>query len=559
MTPWPLPPPDPAQARAWRAAGYWPDRLITELFDAHAAEAPRRLAYIDSRRSIDYGALQTFSYRLADALLRQGVEVGDVVAIQLPNWIEFAALHLALVRLGCVTCLITPMSREREVAAMLRIARARWFIIPDQLRGFDHVEMARKVIHGQAIRPIVIGAKVADMIDYRAMLAAGRDSPATRATIDAFQPSPDALTEIVFTSGTTGDPKGVLHTHNTLLAPQLAMAQSLDLKAGSVLHMASTVAHQTGFLNGIRLPLQIGGTAILQDVWKGAAFAALVEQHRIEVSSGSATYLLDLLRSPELDRHDLSSLRVFRAGGGPIPIAVVSEAEQRLPHLIVLRGWGQTENGVVTLTRLDDPVETRASTDGQAQPGMEIRVVDAANLELPAGIEGRLQCRGASMSPGYANGPGLMDEFRVGDWFDTGDLATRDAKGTLRITGRAKDIIIRGGENIPVHYVENVLFEDPRVFEVAIVGMPDARLGERACAYIICRQGCTLDLNEMRQFLAGKGVASQYWPERLEQVETLPRTANGKVQKASLRAQLAAAADAPTDGAQSRSPVQQSH
>jgi cyclohexanecarboxylate-CoA ligase len=535
---WPTPSFPAEEAEAYRRSGAWNDRLITDYLDHFAVSAPHRLAFIDSRGKIDYLALQSLSYRLADGLLRIGVRPGDVVAIQLPNWIEFAALHVALVRLNCLTCLITPTSREREVASMLRIARAQWLVIPDQFRGFDYVRMAANLRLASEAPPltIVVGDATAGMMAWTTLLAGASDSIGVRRTVDECRPCADDISEIVFTSGTTGVPKGVMHTHNTLLAPQLAMAHSLKLSEGVVLHMASTLAHQTGFLNGIRLPLQIGGTAVLQDVWRADAFAALIEEHRIEVSSGSATFLLDLLRSPSFKQHDLSSLRIFRCGGGPIPVALVREAEQMLPHLKVLRGWGQTENGVVTITRLDDPLETRAETDGTAQPGMEVRVVDAANMPVPVNTEGRLQTRGAAMSPAYANSPELMREHYVDSWFETGDLATLNANGYIRITGRVKDIVIRGGENIPVHYVENVLFEDLRILEVAIVGMPDPRLGERCCAFVICRPGATLDLESLREFLSKKGVATQYWPERLEVVDSLPRSANGKVQKAMLRA-----------------------
>jgi acyl-CoA synthetase (AMP-forming)/AMP-acid ligase II len=446
------------------------------------------------------------------------------------------------------------MSRQREVTAMLRIARAKWFVTVDSFRGFDHRALAAEVVSQpplQGVRLVILGdpAGVDSAIGYGALLARGRDDAPSRAAIDALRPHPDAVAEIVFTSGTTGEPKGALHTHNTLMAPQLAMAARLGLQAGTVLHMASTVAHQTGFLNGIRLPLQVHGTVVLQDVWSPDGFVQLVAQHRIEVSSGSATFLLDLLRSPALERHDLGSLRLFRCGGGPIPEPLVREAEARLPGLKVVRGWGQTENGVVTMTHPDDPLELRTASDGSVQAGMEIRVVDAQDRPLPVGAEGRLQCRGASMCVGYANDPGLLAASCSGDWFDTGDLAALVSDAAprgpaIRITGRLKDIIIRGGENIPVSYVEDILFEDPRVQEAAIVGMPDERLGERACAFVICRPGATLDLAAMRQHLAAKGVAAPYWPERLELVAQFPRSANGKVQKAALRAQLRESAKA---------------
>lgn len=536
---------DPGAAAAHRAAGYWPDRLIVDALDHFARVAPDRTVFVDAHGRIDFRSLQRQSYRLAACFAARGLRKGDVVAVQLPNRIEFCVLHLALVRIGAIIALITPMSREREVQSMLRIAQARWFVVADSFRGFDHLALA--VAMQQSVpgleRVIVTGSPGATGAEaLEALLDSQTDDANARARIDALRPHPDDPSEIVFTSGSTSEPKGVLHSENTLFAPQLAMARSLRLREGAVLHMASTIAHQTGFLNGIRLPIQIGGMCVMQEIWEPTAFPALVEEHRIEASSGSATFLLDILRRADLAAHDVSSLRIFRAGGGPIPIALVREAEARLPGLKVLRGWGQTENGVVTMTRLDDPIEVRATTDGCGQAGMQVRVVDAGDQPVAPGAEGHLQCRGASQFLGYANSIDLTRDAYLDDWFRTGDLATMNAEGYIRITGRARDIIIRGGENIPVSYVENAIFEHPDVLEVAIVGMPDPRLGERACAFVLCRDGRSLTLDTLRTFLSGKGIATQYWPERLIVEQSLPRTSNGKVRKGDLRDRLRAEA-----------------
>jgi non-ribosomal peptide synthetase component E (peptide arylation enzyme) len=283
----------------------------------------------------------------------------------------------------------------------------------------------------------------------------------------------------------------------------------------------------------------LGATVVLQDVWNAEQMAEWIAKHRITVSSGSATFLLDLLRAKNLAQCDLSSFRIFRCGGGPIPRTLLVEARDKLPRTGIHCGWGQTENAVVTLTRIGAPDEKLLTTDGCAQPGMEVRVVNGRNELLPPATEGRLQCRGPFMFVGYVKQEALTRECFDGDWFDTGDLATLDAEGYVRITGRLKDIIIRGGENIPVKYVEDILYEDARVRDAAIVAMPDPRLGERACAFVICREGQTLNMKQMQDFLAGRGVAKVYWPERLEIVGELPRTANGKIRKADLRMQLA--------------------
>jgi cyclohexanecarboxylate-CoA ligase len=523
----------------YTASGAWPNCLITDFLDDAVAAHPHKTAIIDSRGAITYGELARKSERCAHALLTLGLKPGDVIALQLPNWKEFLIAHLAATRIGVVSSLITPMSRDRELVHMLNLSDACVLVIPDTWRNHDYRAMVARV-HGEvpALRHvIVVGAPAnAHEMAWSNFMAAAD----TRHDLAPLKPHANDVTEIVFTSGATGEPKGVMHTSNTIVAPQLALAASLQLTAGDVIHIASTIAHQTGFLNGARLPIQLGATVVLQDVWSAEKMVEWIAEHRITVSSGSATFLLDLLRAKNIEHCDLSSFRIFRCGGGPIPRALLKEAREKLPHTGIHCGWGQTENAVVTLTRIGAPDEKLLNTDGCAQPGMQVRVVDAQNHPLPPGTEGRLQCRGPFMFVGYIKQLELTRENFDGEWFDTGDLATLDAEGFIRITGRLKDIIIRGGENIPVKYVEDILYEDPRVQDAAIVAMPDARLGERACAFVICRHRQSLDMTAMQDFLASRGVAKVYWPERLEVVGELPRTANGKVRKADLRARLAA-------------------
>ena len=529
------------QIERYTASGAWPNRLLTDFLDDAVVAAPDKTAIIDSRGAITYRELAAQVARCAGGLLALGLRAGEVMALQLPNWKEFLILHLAATRIGVVSSLITPGSRERELAHMLKLSDARLLVIPDTFRGHDYRAMAARLRADlpQLQHVMVVGQPAAaHEIAWEAFMAT------TRAPPDGPRPGANEVTEIVFTSGATGEPKGVMHTSNTIVAPQLALAASLQLTRDDVIHIASTIAHQTGFLNGVRLPIQLGSTVVLQDVWRAEQLVEWIASYRITVSSGSATFLLDMLRAKNLAQCDLSSFRIFRCGGGPIPRTLLREAREKLPHVGIHCGWGQTENAVVTLTRIGAPDEKLLNTDGCAQPGMEVRVVNDKNELLAPATEGRLQCRGPFMFVGYAKQETLTRENFDGEWFDTGDLATLDAEGYIRITGRLKDIIIRGGENIPVKYVEDILYEDARVRDAAIVGMPDARLGERACAFVICRDGKSLDMEGMQIFLGERGVAMMYWPERLEIVDELPRTANGKIRKADLRARLAREAQA---------------
>jgi cyclohexanecarboxylate-CoA ligase len=534
--------------------GYWTGRTITDYLDEGAAATPDKVAFIDSRRAITYAELRTEVDRCAFGLLGLGVVPGEVVSFQLPNWIEWVVLHYAATRIGAISNPLIPIYREREITFMVALARSRVIVVPGEFRGFDYPAMIDK------LRPdlpalehvlVVDGQPGQGTCSWPAFMAAPRE----QRDLAALRPDPNEVTLLIFTSGTTGEPKGVMHTHNTAVAANNPLPARLGITADSVIHMASTLAHLTGFLYGARLPVQVGATGVLQDVWEPKRFVELIAEHKITYTSAATPFLHDLLAVPDLADHDVSSLARFCCMGAPIPRALVREARAKLPGLIVLGGWGQSENALVTLGIPGDPDEKIIDTDGYPWPGMRVRVLDPAspgstdpgsadpgsadpglaNTELPAGQEGRLQVTGPFLFVGYAERLAMTRASFEGDWFDTGDLAVIDAEGYLRIAGRTKDVIIRGGENIPVAYVENVLYEHPRLQKVAIVGVPDPRLQERACACVVVSPGAEFTLAQMRQFLQDKGVARPYWPERLEVFTELPATASGKIQKFRLR------------------------
>jgi cyclohexanecarboxylate-CoA ligase len=514
--------------------GYWTGRTITDYLDEGAAATPDKVAFTDSRRAITYDGLRAEVDRCALGLLELGVVPGEVVSFQLPNWIEWVVLHYAATRIGAISNPLIPIYREREITFMVALARSRVIVVPGEFRGFDYPAMIDK------LRPdlpalehvlVVDGQPGQGTCSWSEFMA----TPREQRDLAGLRPDPDEVTLLIFTSGTTGEPKGVMHTHNTAVAANNPLPARLGITADSVIHMASTLAHLTGFLYGARLPVQVGATGVLQDVWEPKRFVELIAEHRITYTSAATPFLHDLLAVPDLADHDLSSLVRFCCMGAPIPRALVREARAKLPGLVVLGGWGQSENALVTLGIPGDPDEKIIDTDGYPWPGMRVRVLDQVGVELPAGQEGRLQVTGPFLFVGYAERLAMTRASFDGEWFETGDLAIIDTEGYLRICGRTKDVIIRGGENIPVAYVENVLYEHPRLQKVAIVGVPDPRLQERACACVVVSPGTEFTLAQMRQFLQDKGVARQYWPERLEVLTELPATASGKIQKFRLR------------------------
>ena len=527
-------------------AGQWGDRIITDFLDDVVAADPDKVAAIDARGQVTYAELRRLSDRAALGLLELGVRPGDVVSFQLPNWIEFLVLHFAVTRIGAINNPLIPIYRDREVGFMVGLARSKVIVLPQQFRGFDYPGMVAR-LRGDwpdLQHVLVVDGPTTDaQTSWQEFIDTPWEERRDPAGLAALRPDANDVTQLIFTSGTTGEPKGVMHTHNSLIAANAPLPDRLGVSRDSVIHMASTFAHLTGFLYGARLPTQVGGaTGVYQDVWAADRFVDLVEEHRISYTSAATPFLHDTLNAPNLTARDTSSLSLFCCMGAPIPRAIVREAKAKLPDLTVLGGWGQSENALVTLGIPGDPEEKIVERDGFPWPGMEIRVVDGDGGLLAAGQEGRLQVRGPFLFVGYAERLEMTRDSFDGDWFDTGDLAVIDADGYLSITGRTKDVIIRGGENIPVAYVENVLYEHPELSGVAIVGVPDPRLQERACAVVTLAAGADgFTLAEMQSFLAEKGVSRHYWPERLEVVAELPRTASGKIQKFQLRGRLQAA------------------
>ncbi len=518
------------------------NRLVTEFLDEAADRTPDKVAV--TGRSSMLGLTTTLSFRqlrllvdrIAAGLASLGVEKGDVVSCQLPNWWQFVALHLACVRVGAITNPLMPIFRQRELRQMLGFAESKVLVVPRLFRGCDHPALIAE------IRPelpalkhvLVIGGDGPDSFERCLVDRRWEDELDTRELFDARRPAPDDVVQLLYTSGTTGAPKGVQHTSRSLLSSLHEYVARLGLHQDDVLLMSSPMGHQTGFQYGIVLATLLGAKLVLQDVWNGDEALRLIQDERVTWSKGSTPFLTDLADSPVVDRADLRSFRMFVSSGAPIPPALVERATRRL-GIAVISGWGMSETGTTTTTVPGDSEDRIFGTDGVALPGMEVRIVDLQGRPVPPGVEGVLQARGIGLFKGYFRHPDPARVFTPEGWFDTGDLARSDASGYVRITGRSKDIIIRGGENVPVVEVEQLLYRHPAVKAAAIVGYPDPRLGERACAFVVLKEGASLDFDGMVAWLEQSQLARQYFPERLQVVEALPSTLTGKIQKFQLR------------------------
>ena len=546
---------DAAMSQRFRSDGWWRDRTFLDDFDAAVAAQPDKIAIISHRHgepdppsAISYRQLGRLVDRFAGGLADCGVEPGQIVSVQLPNGWQFAALALACARAGAVVNPLVPILRERELTYILGLTQSPVMVVPGSFRGHDHAAMLDRVL--------------TDLDGPTRGFAIGLTSPVGR--VEPFNPhfmdrrwedeidpvvmaarslAPDDLAELQFTSGTTGEPKGVMHTSNTIYAGTRAFADTAGLTDLDSILMPSTLGHQTGFLVGIVLPLTTGMKVVYQDVWDPEVFCRLADDERVTFSAGATPFLSDITAVCARRRAPLQSLRSYVCAGAPIPPSLVEEtAASGIGDLLAV--WGMTENGAVTMTRPGVPVEVVADSDGQPMEWADVRIADDEGRDVPTGEVGRLLTRGASQTIGYFRRSDtyrdqLSDDPSGGDpWFDTGDLARRRPDGGIRIAGRTKDLVIRGGENVPVVEVEALLFGHPRVREVAIIGCPDERLGERACAVVVA-DGDPPSLADLTGLLAAAGMTKQFWPERLELLDEMPRTASGKIQKFQLRERFA--------------------
>lgn len=525
--------PSPEETERYRAAGLWTDELIDGFVAGLAADEAdaAALAIVDGEVEITYAELENQVGSIAGALQEIGVAKGDVVSWQLPNWWEAIALHHGILRCGGVSNPIISIYRRGEVEFILRQAETKVFVHPAEFRGFDYRAMVEQMRPDlPALRQsVVVRGETRGGIAFAELRNGGAPAPVERAATD-----PAVL---MYTSGTTSDPKGVVHPHATLVHENHGIAESWGFTGADRVFMPSPLTHVTGLLYGAHLPAMHGTSVVLQDVWEPKAALELIERHRCTLTVAATPFLYGLTHCEDLERRDISSLRFMGCGGADVPPALVREAEARL-SAIVARGYGSTEYPTATQGWLEDSLDSRAETDGRPAVGTELRIVDDEGAELPVGARGELHVRGPERFVGYLVPPADAEVFDADGWFATGDMARIDPSGHLTIDGRKKDIILRGGENISVKEVEDHLHAHPKIADVAIVAMPDPVMVERACAFVVIAGDEEPTLPELTAYLRDRGLAVQKVPERLETIDELPKNLAGKVQKFKLRERI---------------------
>ncbi|HAW2809859.1 TPA: medium-chain fatty-acid--CoA ligase [Escherichia coli] len=519
---------------AYRQQGLWGDASLADYWQQTARAMPDKIAVVDNHgASYTYSALDHAASCLANWMLAKGIESGDRIAFQLPGWCEFTVIYLACLKIGAVSVPLLPSWREAELVWVLNKCQAKMFFAPTLFKQTRPVDLILPLQNQLPQLQQIVGVdKLAPATSSLSLSQIIADNTPLTTAITTHG---DELAAVLFTSGTEGLPKGVMLTHNNILASERAYCARLNLTWQDVFMMPAPLGHATGFLHGVTAPFLIGARSVLLDIFTPDACLALLEQQRCTCMLGATPFVYDLLNVLEKQPADLSALRFFLCGGTTIPKKVARECQQL--GIKLLSVYGSTESSPHAVVNLDDPLSRFMHTDGYAAAGVEIKVVDDARKTLPPGCEGEEASRGPNVFMGYFDEPELtaraLDEE---GWYYSGDLCRMDEAGYIKITGRKKDIIVRGGENISSREVEDILLQHPKIHDVCVVAMPDERLGERSCAYVVLKAPHhSLSLEEVVAFFSRKRVAKYKYPEHIVVIEKLPRTASGKIQKFLLR------------------------
>jgi acyl-CoA synthetase (AMP-forming)/AMP-acid ligase II len=524
------PPHDAAHASEAYRRRLWVHTTLADALHTAAERTPRRTAVVDKDIRIDCAALYLQASRLAGAL-RARMPIGSVVSFMLPNWHETAVIYLAATLAGMVVNPILPSLRDHDLRFIIEDAETAMVFVPQQYRGHDYVAMLERVTATMSPAPavVVLRGDAGSHIPYRALLK----QPPNAAALPALHP--DSVRMILYTSGTTSRPKGVLHTHNSIHALICQIRDQWMIAPGDTFLVPSPVAHIGGSIYAFECPLLLGTTAVLMDRWDASEAVKLMNSERCTHTAGATPFLQELLSAAQRADTRLPDLKVFVCGGASVSPSLIRRAAEYFDHAVVTRVYGCTEVPVTTVGA-PRPEEAGYAADTDGRPGIaEIKLVD--HQAAPTG-DGEICVRGPQMLLGYRHAEDSSDSFDAAGFFRTGDLGRWVDGQYLVVTGRAKDVIIRSGENISAKEVEDLLADHPGIAEIAVVGLPDERTGERACAVIVPAGAATPDVASLLGLLVSKGVAKFKVPEQVVLWDALPKNDAGKILKHRIRASL---------------------
>ena len=526
-------------------AGVWSTDTFHDLLVRCVEDNPDKVFATDGTRSLTFRQLFDSAQRLAVGLHRQGWRAGDTAALQLPSWVEFVQVLTALSRLGVIAIPIMPIYRREEVGYVASNAEIRGVFTPATFKKFNYLDMYLGLRQEHPDLEIVVTRPdtAADSIinDNDGLfslqeLEVDTDDDSARQEL-GDPPGADEPFVIVYTSGTTSRSKGCVHTFNTYCSGARALIAPFGFSEADVQFGPSPVAHTTGLVTSVLLPMLAGAATHLMAEWDPDRGIEEIQRFGCTAAVTAPTFLHGLLSAYDAERHDLSSLRLWTCAGAPIPAAVVERAGATLPNVTVLSLYGRSENLVTTTCSVGDDVLRALTSDGAAVPGAQVKIVDLEGNEVPRGAEGDIAYRGPAHMIEYLANPEETAALFTADGFSrSGDLGVMTEDGYVRVTGRTKDIVIRGGMNISVREIEDNLVNHPDLLASSCVGMPDERLGERVCCYVVTAPGHTTPtVEDLRNFLLSHGMPVQKTPERVVAVDALPMTPTGKVLKQELR------------------------
>lgn len=525
----------PDMAFHYAAMGEWSGVTLADVAALQLRDRPERIAVINGDARLSFAVLHVRAARLACALQQMGLRAGDVISFQLPNWHEAMVINLAASMGGFVCNPIVPIYRDTELAFILKNAGTKAFFLPKAFRNFDYAAMIGRLLDDlpDLAQLVCVRGDFPGATPFEALVGEDRSADYIPAG------EPDDIKLLLYTSGTTGAPKGVLHSHNSLRAEIDAVTRYWRVDDADVVLMASPVTHITGYLYALEFPFACGGAAVLMDQWDCPEAIRLINAHRATLSVGATPFLAELTNEIERSGQTVPSMRFFACGGAPVPPELIIRAAAAMPSCIVCRVYGSSEAPTVSLG-VDSraQVHRAAITDGFIY-NHDVKILDLADgSRLEPGQEGEIRTRGPELMLGYTDPAETRAAFDEEGYFRTGDIGIVDADGFITISGRTKDLIIRGGENISPKEIEDALYIHPAVAEVAVVAMPHPRMGETPAAFVVPVEGASFDFKDMVAFLDDRLIARQKFPEKLVLVDGLPRNAAGKVQKNILRDRL---------------------
>ncbi len=539
------------QAARFRQRGWWEDEILLDYLDRWTLDDPDRELATDGAGRLSYSSARGQAYRLAAELRRMGVEQGDRVLVQLPNWNEFIVIYLAAIRAGAVLVPIMPIYRHDEVGYILERSEARVAFTAGEFRAFDHLRMFRELRpRSPALERLVVvrGARSEGELALFDLTRPDRRPDDFDESAVGPRPGADDGHVMIFTSGTESRPKGCLLTWNTIGFSVRGLSRAFQLDRRSVMFAPSPVSHGTGLAMGVAAPILAGGSIHLQEVWQPKDGLARIREHRCTHAATATPFVRMALDAFDPAQDDVSSMRAWVCAGAPIPASLAEEVTAVFRGCRLLPLYGASEIFATTACWLSDPPEMAVVSDGHpALDGVEVAIMNELGERAPAGEEGEVCYRGPGAMLGYWRDPERTAIAIDGDgWYHTGDRGQFSAEGLLRLKGRIKDVIIRGGTNISATEVEEHLLTHPKVKAVAVVAMPDRLMGERACAFVVPAGADAPTLTELADYLKNtRRIAVHKLPERLEIVKELPMTPTGKVQKFALRDQARRLVEAP--------------